>query len=312
MIGDPEADALVARMGRDVWAVNRLLESVVHDGSPWPDALERDLVPIVLPAVPAWADRHRITRAQRFAEARLLPITVALFCAALPASYCAVEGARLLRTAGRMTDDLDRRVNETARFVLDVLRPGSFERGGRARVVLGKVRLVHAAVRAALRTETYVPIHQEEQVGTLGLFSVVVLKSLVRLGIEVDAREREDFVHLWCVAGSMMGVLDIPTHYADFERRLRALAKKHNGPSEDGVVLMAALLEGMRKHMPVPFLPERLVRYLLGDPMSSWLGLGDDAARSLDLSVLPSVGASLLDAVTAVKLRGERTHFAMP
>jgi len=327
LIGDPEADAIVARLGRDAWAVNRLLMHVARDDQALPSAIDLDVAELVVPELPSWADRHRLRRAQAFADANLVFVTIALFCAALPAGYCAVEGARVLRLAGRMTNDLDRRINETARFVLDVLHPGSFDPGGKARVALGKVRLVHAAVRASLRARGYehVAINQEDQLGTLGLFSIVVLKSLARLGCRVTGRDREDFVHLWRVAGAMLGVREelLPLGYDDAEEQLYLVKERQNGPSEDGKALMAALLAGMESHMKLPFLvrlPRALVRYLLGPDMASWIGVDDEkpaggfplgGLHSFQRS-LPLLGKHLLDAVTLVKLRGERATFAMP
>src|SRR6185436_12860508 len=111
------------------------------------------------------------------------------------------RGARVLASTGRLRDDLDRRVNETARFVLDVVRPNGFDAGGSARIAIGKVRLVHAAVRRSVRARGgggEVPINQEDMLGTVGLFSVTVLDALTRLGVTVRARERDDYVHLWC------------------------------------------------------------------------------------------------------------------
>jgi hypothetical protein len=325
--GDREADAIVLRLGRDVWIVNRLLAQVTSDDQRLPRAVDPEIARLVVPELPPWADLHRLRRAQKFADKRLLFITVALFCAALPAGYCAVEGARVLRLAGRMTGDLDRRINETARFVLDVQRPNSFDPGGRARIALGKVRLIHAAVRASLIARGYeqVAINQEDQLGTLGLFSVVVVKSLVRLGVDVSARDREDFFHLWRVAGAMMGVREdlLPDSYDGAEELLYAIKERQNGPSEDGKALMAALLQGMEDHVKVPGLtrlPRALVRYLLGSEMASWIGIeADGSAKSFSLGGLhafqrlaPQVGKHLLDAVTLVKLGGERATFEMP
>jgi hypothetical protein len=328
-VGDPEADAIVARLGRDAWAINVLLAEVARDDDALPPSISPDLARLVVPPLPAWADLHRIRRAQAFAKVNLLPITVGLFCASLPAGYCAVEGAKVLRMAGRMTTDLDRRVNETARFVLDVLRPGSLDPGGRGRVTLGKVRLIHAAVRAALRARGYdaIPINQEDQLGTLGLFSTVVLKSLVRLGVRVDARDREDFMHLWRVAGAMLGLREhlLPSSYDEGTATLLAIAKRQYGTSEDGRALMKSLLEGMERHMMVPALrplPAALVRYLLGIEMATCLGLvpeGQPPPRGWDATaqktfqhLVPRVGQRLLDTITVVKLRGERVTFAMP
>jgi hypothetical protein len=106
---------------------------------------------------------------------------------------------------------------------------------------------------------------------------------------------------------------------ADHFARIRA---PRFGPSEDGRALMATLLEGMQRHVGLPglrSLPAALVRHLLGSDMAETLGL--PAARLpfdpslpglLQRRAVAELGARLLDAVTYVKLGGERPTFPMP
>jgi hypothetical protein len=328
-MGDEEADDAVRSLGADAWAVNRLLAGVTRDDQPLPEAIPGEIARLVVPTLPPWADLHRIRRAQAFARDNLLALTVGLFCAALPSAYGAVAGARILRMSGRLTGDVDRRINETACFVLDVLRPHGFDVGERARVAVGKVRLVHAAVRAALMrrgTEREVPINQEDLLGTLGLFSVVVLKAMARLGVRVDDRDREDYLHLWRVVGAMLGVREafLPRDHAGMIGLLERIRVRQFGPSEDGRALMQTLLEGMERHAALPWLrglPRVLVRRLLGDAFADMLGVPVASAATLAVVarspallhiIVPRVGQSLLDAVTYVKLDGQRPSFAMP
>lgn len=331
--GDPWADAVVAEIGDRIWAINGMLRGVRHNGDPLPAAIPAALGAIVIPELPAFADRHRLRRAQRFAERHLFQITTALFCASLPASYASADGARILSSTGRMEGDIDRRVNATAQFVLDVLCPHSFERSGRARCAIGKVRLVHAAVRRALGTQGgVVPIDQEQMLGTLCLFSLVVLEALERLGVVVDPRDAEDYVHLWCVVGGMLGVdvERLPADVATARQLLAAIRRRRFAPSPEGRALMAQLLEGMERHMPASWLrpaPRYLIHHLLGEDVALGLGCPSPprawrrlamlttraslpsslAARLSDLTARP-----LLTAMTYVKLSGAPARFAMP
>jgi hypothetical protein len=131
-------------------------------------------------------DPPRAARAQSFAFRHLFQITLALFCASLPTAYGAARGSRVLAATGRMAGkELDRRVNETAQFLLDVLAPGAFSPNGSALRGIQKVRLMHAAVRAHLarpvRQRTEIAINQEDLLGMLFAFSVVVIRALRRL-----------------------------------------------------------------------------------------------------------------------------------
>jgi hypothetical protein len=328
-VGDPEADAVVASLGHDVWAVNRLLAPITRAEQALPAGLSPALARLVVPPLPGSLEWPRVRRAQAFAHDHLPAITVALFCAALPASYASPEGARILRLTGRLEGDLDRRVNETGRFILEVLRPGSLEPGGRARVAIGKVRLVHAAVRAAVRArggEAGTPINQEDQLGTLGVFSVVVLKALCRLGVPIT-RVQEDFIHLWRAIGVMLGVHDdeLFASWASAEATVNRIRARRCAPSADGRLLMQALLAGMERHMVLPMLravPGALVRYLLGDDLADLLGIAGPAGAprrwdreppsALTRGLAVDVGRRLLEALNGFKLGGAPVSFPMP
>lgn len=329
--GDDAADAVVAALGRSAWAINALLKHVERDDQPFPAAVPDAVRALVAAPLPAWADRHRLYRAQCFAQDQLVPITVALFCASLPSTYAAAEGVEVLQASGRMRDDVDRRVNETARFVLEILRPHSFEPGGRARVMCGKVRFIHAAVRAALVRANWTgptPINQRDMLGTLLAFSVTVLRSLIRLGVTVSDRQREDFLHLWCVAGALLGIPDelLPRSFEAAARTTAYLQRRLSRASEGGRQLMAALAAGYERHLVLPGgrdVAIALVRYLLDDELTEILGLPllPPPRRTLELvqrtlpvlrPLPPKLRHRLLDAITTAKLEGARVAFPMP
>ena len=149
--GDAGADSLVAALGERAWAVVVLMRGVHGNRQPLPAALPVEARQFFAPvAPPAWLDLRRVQRAQRWAQEHLLHVTTALFCASLPSAYAAARGARVLAATERMRTDVDRRVNETARFVLDVLAPGALEPDGAGLRAIQKTRFVHALVRRAL------------------------------------------------------------------------------------------------------------------------------------------------------------------
>lgn len=326
-IGDAPVDRLIGPMGREIWTLNMHLAQVTRDDQPLPQTILPELHALILPALPPWADIYRLRRAQAFARENLFGITVALFCASLPMSYTARAGARILCLTGRLKGDVDRRIHETARFMLDVLEPGGFDAGGAGRIACGKVRLIHSAVRTAILargSETETPVNQEDQAGTLGLFAITVLKSLMRLGARVTPADREDYVYLWRVVGSMLGVEErfLPTSYEQGDALLRRIRARQCGPTEDGVVLMRILLERMEEHLLVPAFnhaPRALVRYLIGDDYSDWLGIpameSPEAMKRVVASaskLSQAVGHKLIHLLTEVQIGKRPVLFPMP
>jgi ER-bound oxygenase mpaB/B'/Rubber oxygenase, catalytic domain len=334
-LGDVEADAAVEMIGKHVWAINALLREVRDNDASMPPQVPRSIHNLVLPCLPSSADLYRIRRAQRFADRHMPAIAVSLFCGSLPASYTVREGAKILAATGRMKSDIDRRVNETIQFVLDVLQPHGLERGGRGLIAIGKVRLVHAAVRAALRKKATgsLPINQEHMLGTLGLFSALVLRSIQRLGAEVDARDAEDFIYLWSVVGAMLGIESrfLPSNLAAANEMLDAINKRHYEPSPEGRDLMAVLLSGMERHTaPVGLrhAPNYLIHHLLDEdvatalgcppPSKSWGRMAGLAVRALSpraitAAITPLAGRRLMAGMTLAYRQGIRmNHFEMP
>ena len=331
-IGDEPADALVASLGGRFWAIHPLLRAVRKNQERLPEALPEDVRRFFVDcvALPPWLSRARVLNAQHWAERHLFHITVALFCAALPSAYAAERGASVLAATGRMASDLDRRINETARFVLDVLESGSLDPEGTALPAIGQVRLIHAAVRTRLRgasgyASSEVPINQEDLLGTMLGFSVVVIRAVRRLGIRVDRAEAEDYYHLWRGIGAMLGIKEalLPKDFSAASDTADFIANRQFRASDHGRALMARLLERTEDHVGVPGLRGAapfLVRYLLGDRTADILGISAvnparalvfagsagglfrSSVQALALQLAPLFGRHLLDAIVSAKL----------
>ena len=354
-VGDETADALFEQLdgGGAVWAVNALLAGVRKNGQPLPVALPTELASFLVRAgeLPRWADPTRLDRAARWADARLPYVSISLLCASLPILFCGAKGAAVLHATGRMIEDVDRRVNETGRFVLDVVAPGGFGPSGSAIVSALKVRLMHAAVRKHVRgrpgvAADEVPINQEDMLGTLLAFSLVALRAMRRLGLPITAPEREDYWHLWRVVGHLLGVRGelLPRDHGDASRLLDRMMDHMTAPSAAAMgegarqpsnpharALMAALLAGMERHVPSEALanvPRQLVRHLVGDRMAellavalpvapslAWTRAADWLTRSGPSMVVrlgPILGRMLHEKIVDVKLDGRAHTFPAP
>ena len=89
----------------------------------------------------------RIGRGQAFFARLGLHQFTALYLASLPSAYAAAKGVHVLWLTARLQDDPERRLNETAQFLMDVTAPSRFEPGGAA-VEPGAPRSADARRRA--------------------------------------------------------------------------------------------------------------------------------------------------------------------
>ncbi|MGH3868382.1 MAG: oxygenase MpaB family protein [Pseudonocardiaceae bacterium] len=202
--------------------------------------------------------------------------------AGMTACYAVSAGAKLLHTTHQL-DHPRRRLAESGQFCLYMMDENPFKHGGHFVPAIQKVRLIHAAVRHLLRVnkawdeEQYgVPIHQEDMLGALMLFSVLTLRGLERLGVPVTKQEAEDFYHTWRVVGSMLGIPDdiMPTTLAGTAELYDLVTRRNWGPSPEGAALTrnlistyAAVVPGKAFDGVVP----ALIRYLLGEEAADWM-----------------------------------------
>ena len=97
--------------------------------------------------LPSWADPARMAAGRRSSAGSALHQFTALYLASLPSAYAAAKGVHVLWLTARLQTDAERRLNETAQFLMDVTAPGGFDPGGAAIDRILHVRLMHAAVR---------------------------------------------------------------------------------------------------------------------------------------------------------------------
>lgn len=236
-------------------ALNRALAGVTHNGQlhEWTStdsALSPDIARTlseflrVGAALPDWADRAKIERAEQvFFEYGPLSC-VLLFCASLPECYVVPDLADVLHTTGQLEQRTDYRVRSTAAMIFPVMMRGGLthpDGGGIAQAL--KVRLIHATVRhlilrgspqdaverrsviAPLPAAPHaggmhhalfargwnvpvqgVPCNQEELAYTLLTFSYVFLRSMRQLGLALSHDDETAYLHCWNVVGFIMGV----------------------------------------------------------------------------------------------------------
>jgi uncharacterized protein (DUF2236 family) len=187
-------------------------------------------------------------------------------------------------TSRRLGQDADRRVGETAQFVLAVMAPGSLDPCGRGIRKIQKVRLLHAAIRHLVTGSGHwdvaadgVPVCQEDLVGTLLSFSWIVVDALRKLGVRIDDQEAEDYHYRWRAIGQMLGIepAAIPVDLTDAAELTREIARRNHRRSDEGILMTRALFSLHANSLPSGFegAAPAVTRYLLDDEVCALVGL---------------------------------------
>jgi ER-bound oxygenase mpaB/B'/Rubber oxygenase, catalytic domain len=351
---DPRADAVVMAIEElpkgEGW---RLFEEGLRRGArAIPDAplAMRELLEEV-EHVPTWVDWGICDRGGALLMRAGVLGGAVLGARSLPLGYASPGGNKPLVFSGRLKQQTARRVNETARFVQAVCRPGGMRPFADGWQITVKVRLMHAQVRRMiLKSGRWdagawgAPINQHDMAGTTLLFSVSIIDGLRHLGMRVDAEEAERYIHLWRWVGRLMGVdYDVlPASETEAMRLAEVIAATMGEPDQDSRELTQALFLGAydgcvtRKQLRAAernvIFGSTVCRELLGDELSDKLGVRRSnlryampiikrLVRSVErfTHAVPlaersavAVGSHYWDRVVEIGLRGATAEFGLP
>ncbi len=236
-----------------------------------------------------------LERGQHFFEKNGNMYTAMLGFYSLPYCYAFADGAEVLVRSKRIIDSIGERLAETGSFVMGIFKPGAFISDRSAYLVCAKVRLIHAFSRYFVvkyakdwNPKFGNPINQEDMLGTNLAFSQIVLRGLLKLGINVTEEEHQSVLKYWKWIGELMGI-DI-AYWPETSKEAFELDKlirsRHMGPSEAGQKLTKALLVYYRKTVPDPALAsqvEGIVAFFLGKEASEAVNLKSNKAVQGDL-----------------------------
>ena len=249
---------------------------------------------------PEWVDEGRIVCAQRFFNSLVAHQFSALYLASLPNSYAAAKGVQVLHLTGRLQNDTQRRLNETAQLLMNIAVPGAMDVGGKGIDQILHVRLMHAAVRWMIEHDPSVthvndvkppvvgdglmwsrswgvPINQEDLLGTWLTFTSVVYDAFDASGVDYTGRDVADHLHFWRLVGHHLGIdpgLVPQTRDGASALRLEIFGRQQ-APSAAGVAMTAALFAQAHSHMPRfawPLMPTAF-RHFLGDQVADMIGV---------------------------------------
>jgi hypothetical protein len=348
-VGDPLADAVIDELFADggVASMNALMRDFVANEHPLPANLPAPVRKFLEQSsvLPAWADPELIKTGEdvfwRFGPRIILILT----CYSLPFCYLGRNGVPVLALTNRLSSNPKRRIVETAQMLVDCLQPGGLTtEGGRGRLSVQKVRLMHAAIRRLAPTApTYkpeygVPVNQEDLAGTLMSFSWIAVDGLAKLDIPLSDYDQRAYLHCWNIVGHLLGVHDdlLPANPADAKALSDAIAAHQFGPTQDAKDLEAALLDMMQHVLPgnaLDRVPALMTRYFLGKQWAEWLGIHEGfltelAAAPLRLfglefggliedsahvaALAERAGDLLINSLVYVERGGNRPGFAIP
>ncbi|WP_375445260.1 DUF5995 family protein [uncultured Fibrella sp.] len=312
-IGDPLADEVIATLLNEnqKGEVDQIFQMLVRNRqfpNPAFDALPDPVKRIVegyfvhTRQLPGYAEPFKLMIAADVFKQHGPKMLLILLCKSLPLCYTCWRGAKVLYQTGRLRvhdgslDAFSRRLMETAQFVVDMLTQNNFEQDGTAIVATQKVRLMHAIIRYFAQQRNWdkdlygIPINQQDLVGTLLSFGVVIIDGLDQLGISLTPEEREAYLHLWRVVGAMMGIDDDLLSEDETECRLlmNAILAQQSGPSTEGSELTEACIDLMRNRLivgPLQRLSPSFVRFFVGDTYADMLNVApndDDNSFAMD------------------------------
>ncbi len=223
-------------------------------------------------ALPAGVDQERIHRGEHVFIRNVYLAALALLTKSLPEGYAAPNLSIILNISGELRTHTFRRLLATLQTVINVSSCRGFQHGGRAVITAQKLRLLHAGIRHLTRKyrpdyePLYgVPVNQEDMLGTIMGFSLLVLRGLRTLGAGLSRQEENDFLYLWLVFARMMGVYPhadpddvsyIPADIDDAEAFYTLYEQRHYvdaAGNPDGVALGQANLEMLEQMIPFPF-----------------------------------------------------------
>lgn len=233
--------------------------------------------------LPDFYESKQTIRASDFFNEYQLSIGVVLGCYSLPYCYLGEDGARVLGFSGRIQNDTYNRLQETGKFVKNVMSLTKWENNTAISLIL-KVRLMHAFWRfMILKSGKWdlswgIPINQEDMLGTNLSFSIIVLRGLSKFGLKVDSVYEKAYYHHWAVVGFLLGihpdllVLDV----SKAQRADRLISKRQFRSSEIGQQLTASLSSSYQKITNSEFVSEYFSaqsRMFLGDKHADFLGI---------------------------------------
>jgi hypothetical protein len=252
---------------------------------------------------PAWMEYERVQKGYTFFFQHAKSVTQVLGTSSLASTYAAQDVAPILMQTGRLPNDFNQRMKETEDQIRKLLLPGPGQDGFLKRnytqaIALGQIHAdVAGAVSGLLHWDPKVRIPMNGQSFAFVLYSfawwpVEAMIATKEVDPEANAKQLNDWFHLWSVFGYGMGVPEalLPTNYARAKEIARLLTKaqyvKKGQKLPDGIsILLGAHVRQLAGRAPqggTVGAAKTLAGFIAYSPgLTEALGLGDDPAGRL-------------------------------
>lgn len=292
--GDAGADLVFEKIqtdGEGRWITDLFRSMDSNDARP-PGATFPELEPFFRRGerLPADVDLQRVHRGEDVFIRYPYDAALALLAKSLPEGYQAPNLALILQLSGDLQRYTYRRLLATLQTVVNVSSCHGFGPTGQAVITAQKLRLLHSGIRAVIRRDLPdyeprygVPVNQEDMLGTIMGFSLLVIEGWRHLGVPLTDADAEDYLYLWLTFARLMGchpplepdsrayvpddLADARAFYAAYQRRHYVAASQNPA----GVALAKANLRMLRHLVPwflrplgFGFLPRVLMHELMG------------------------------------------------
>lgn len=221
-------------------------------------------------------DQERLERGQLVFEKYAVPIMAILALHALPYCYAGENGSKVLVQSKYLVDNPRKRLEETGEFLFAVGSRIAFKEVGFGFLQCLKVRLLHAGARYYAKVDGEVPVNQEDLLGTNLAFSLIVIRGLQKIGVELRTDEKQAYIYLWKCVGELLGIESelLPSDLKQASVLERAIRSRQFRPNNDGKKLMQALVDMYTEDWPFKGLsPTDMISGLLGREVSKCVGL---------------------------------------
>lgn len=292
--GDTPADELMhlLRKQQDDESINEILSDFINGKETSFHNLPQPLLEFLIKngRTPNWVDAELLDIGQNLYRVYGPEVNMLLLCGALPYCYSCAKGAEVLYQTGRMLveksgslDPFKKRLMDTAYFVMNVLDAEGLTEEGKAIESAQKVRLIHATIRYFLNkrgswNKEYFgePINQQDLLGTLMAFSVVILEGLEKIGTNLSSREKEGFYHLWKLIGYYLGIKEklLPKDYSEALSVKNQISQLQRRPSMAGIELQKTCITFMEEVIPgkaFDNIASILTRHIIGHDIADQL-----------------------------------------
>ena len=228
-VGDPEADAFIARIHE--LPAEQALPLVTAGMDRNEEALRRAprfvrefFDPMDTP--PDWVDQSDFWPGVRMFH-RNSPVVLASMLAGTLVEGFSTNIAKSFFITGRLRDQGVRRLKQNNRHMVEIFMPGGLERQGDGWKLSVRIRILHAQIRSLLGNsddwdeEAWgLPVSAAHLGFAIVAFSARLLKHMKNLGATYTDEERAGFMAVWRYTGHLMGIPD-SILFTDEEEALR-------------------------------------------------------------------------------------------